>query len=86
MSSAKIRRIWRISVSVAVALLAAVLLVQALVVLVEALAVLGLVVILGFLALPRDMGHYWRKLRAELPLWLEKWAGQVRGFNAPEAK
>lgn len=68
------RRVSRAGLAAVTGLLAAVLLVRALVALVEALAVLLLVLVAASVALPRGLGWHWRRLRREIPRWLEQLA------------
>lgn len=65
------RRVSRGGLAVATGMLAAVLLVRALVALVEALAVLLLAASVASLTLPHGLGWYWRRVRTEVPGWLE---------------
>ncbi len=63
---------------VAVSLLGVALALRALVALVEALAVLGLVIIVASVALPRSIGWYWRQARRELSKWLQDLGTRLR--------
>ncbi len=76
------KRIGRGVVAAILGVLAVAVLIRAVTALVEGVAVLLLTVILASLVLPGRLGTYWRKLRAELPVWLNTIASNLEQSSA----